>query len=316
VGPDRPNNHDTEGPCRDADLLSAATHGVIERERLRSLGLSRSDIAYRVGTGRLHRKYPGVFAVGRPDLPLDGLFLAGVLACGSRAKLGFLSALRKYELRRGGTHKIDVIAPRSIKPKPGIRLHRPLSLDALDTTVVDGIPITTIAQTLLDVAAPAYRMNMSKLLHEAAVQQVLDMRAIWSVLARNPNAPGARRLEWASREEVPFTRSDLEEAALALFRSFSVPEPETNEWVSDGDKLVEVDFLWRQLGLIVEVDGSRYHSTRWRRRQDAAKTTALQAQRWTVLRFSDVELAGTPERVAALILDALFPSNLGSRTSQ
>jgi hypothetical protein len=137
------------------------------------------------------------------------------------------------------------------------------------------------------------------------VQELLDMRAIWAVLARNPRAPGARRLDWASREEVPFTRSELEEAALSLFRSFSVPEPETNEWVWDGEKLVEVDFLWRKLGLIVEVDGGRYHSTRWRRRQDAAKTAALRAQGWTVIRFADVEINGTPAQVAATVLAAM-----------
>jgi hypothetical protein len=148
-------------------------------------------------------------------------------------------------------------------------------------------------------------LNVGKLLHEAAVEQVLDMRAIWSVLARQPNHPGARRLDWASRGEVPFTRSDLEAAGLALCRSFGISLPEMNEWVSDGEKLVEVDMLWRELGLIVELDGSRYHSTRWRRRQDAAKTAALQAQGWTVLRFSDVEIAGAPAQVAATILTAM-----------
>jgi hypothetical protein len=306
VGPERPNNHDAEGPRWDGALVDAAVHGVIDNIELRALGLSRSDVEYRVRTKRLFRKHPNVYAVGRPDLTLDGTFLAAVRACGRAAMLGFLSALRKWELRGGGTYKIDVIAPRSIKPKPGIRLHRPLSLDALDTTELDGIPITTVAQTLLDVAAPAYGLDIGRLLHEAEVQQLLDMRAIWAVLARQPNHPGARRLDRASREEVPFTRSGLERAALALFCSFSVPEPECNVHVSDGEKLVEVDFIWRELGLIVEVDGSRYHSTRWRRRKDAAKTAALRAQGWTVLRFSDVEVAGTPAQVAATVLAAMF----------
>jgi hypothetical protein len=286
-------------------VVRAARHGVITFDELCALGVSPDEIQYRVSGGRLHRKYTEVFAVGRPDLPLDGEFLAAVLACGPRAVLSHLSALRKWGLRRGGTYRIDVTAPRSIKPKPGIRLHRPLNLDDLDTTVVDGIPITSVAQTLLDVAAPSYRFNVGKLLHEAEVQQVLDMRAIWAVLARSPRAPGARRLDWALREEVPFTRSDLEVAALALFRSHSVPEPKTNEWVWDGTKLVEVDFLWRRFGLIVEVDGGRYHSTRWRRRQDAAKTAALRAQGWTVLRFPDLEINGTPAHVAATILTAM-----------
>jgi hypothetical protein len=312
VGPERPNNHDGGGPRRDVDLLAAARHGVIDRLGLRALELSRSDVEYRVRTGRLHRKYPDVFAVGRPDLPPDGTFLAAVLACGPKAKLSHLSALRKYELRGGGTYRIDVTAPRSIKKKDGIRLHRPRSLDALDTTEVDGIPITSVAQTLLDVAAPAYRINVGKLLHEAAVQELLDMRAIWAVLARQPNHPGARRLDRASREAVPFTRSDLEEAALWVFRSFSVPEPECNHWVSDGEKLVEVDFVWRELRLIVEVDGGRYHSTRWRKRQDAAKTAALRTQGWTVLRFTDVQINGTPAHVAATTLAAMS----GPRTSE
>jgi hypothetical protein len=305
VGPGTTNNSQYEGPSLDFRILRAARHNVITTDELLALELSHSDIGYRLDIGRLHRKYKEVFAVGRPDLTLNGEFLAAVLACGPKATLSHMSALRKWGLRGGGTYRVDVTAPRSIKPKPGIRLHRPLSLDALATTEIDGIPITSVAQTLLDVAAPSYRLNVGKLLHEAEVQQLLDMRAVWNVLACNPRAPGARCLDRASREEVPFTRSELEDAALSLFRSFAVPEPETNEWVWDGEKLVEVDFLWRRFGLIVEVDGARYHSTRWRRRQDAAKTAALRAQGWTVIRFADVEINGTPAQVAATVLTAV-----------
>jgi hypothetical protein len=289
----------------DARILRAATHNVITTDELRALGLADRDISYRVKVNRLHRKYREVYAVGRPDLTLDGVFLAAVLACGSKAALSHTSALRKWGLRGGGTYRIDVVAPRSVKPKKGIRLHRPVSLDALDTTELDGIPITSVAQTLLDVAAPAYRVDVAKLLHEAAVQELLDMREIWSVLARNPRAPGARRLDRASREEVPFTRSELEEAALRVFRSYSVPKPDTNVWISDGEKLVEVDCLWREFGLVVEIQSARYHGTRWRRRQDAAKAAALRAQGWTVQPIWDVEINGTPAQVAATVLAAM-----------
>jgi hypothetical protein len=289
----------------DARILAAASHNVITTEQLVALDLSHSDIGYRVGVKRLHRKYPEVYAVGRPDLALDGVFLAAVLACGPRAALSFHSSLRKYELRGGGTYRVDVTAPRSIKPKKGIRLHRPRSLDDVETTVLDGIPITTVAQTLLDVAAPVHRMNMGKLLHEAIVQELFDLDGLSRVLARNPTAPGARRLAEALTEEVPFTRSDLEVATLALFRAFSVPEPETNACIWDGEKLVEVDFVWREFGLIVEVDGWRYHQSRWRRRQDAAKTEALRAQGWHVIRFSEFAVAGTPAQVAATTLAAM-----------
>jgi hypothetical protein len=316
VGPERPNNCDNEGPSRDVDLLAEAQHNVIDRARLRSLGLSRSNIDYRVRTKRLYRKYPGIFAVGRPDLRLEGEFLAAVLACGPSAVLSHRSAARLWNLSRGGTYRVDVTAPRSVKPKPGIRLHRPLSLDAVDTTIVDGIPVTSVAQTLLDLAAPTSRIDVGKLLHEAEVQQVLDMREVWSVLARNPGAPGARALDWASREEVPFTRSGLEVAALELCREYEIPTPQVNQWVWAGDELTEVDFIWPDARLVVEVDGSRYHSTRWRRRRDAAKTAKLRAAGYTVHRVTDVQIAGAPGAVAALILDELFRSTRGPRASQ
>jgi hypothetical protein len=305
MGPVNRNSSGSRGPGRDLAVIRAATHCVITFDELRELGLSADEIEYRASVGRLHRKFTKVYAVGRPDLPLDGVFLAAVRACGPRAKLSNLSALRKYDLRGGGTYRIDVTAPRSIKPKPGIRLHRTRSLDALDTTEVDDIPITTVAQTLLDVAAPTHRIDMGKLLHRAIVQDLFDATAIWEVLARQPNHSGARRLDRALREEVPCTRSGLEDATLALFASFSVSQPECNAWISDGDKLVEVDFLWRQHRLIVEVDGSRYHRSRWRRRQDAAKTAALRAQGWTVHRFSDTEINGTPAHVAQTALASM-----------
>jgi predicted transcriptional regulator of viral defense system len=305
VGPENVEYRRSRGPIQDFEVLEHARHSVITLDELRALGLSDPAIARRVRAGRLHRRHPEVFAVGRPDLPLDGVFLAAVLACGPRAKLSFVSALRKWDLRGGGTYRIDVTAPRSIKPKKGIRLHRPLSLDDLETTQLDGIPITTVAQTLLDVAAPAYRLNMGKLLHESIVQELFDLNAIARVLARNPTAAGTRRLAEALTEEVPFTRSDLEDATLQLFGSFGIAQPECNAWISDGEKLVEVDFVWRESGLIVEVDGWRYHRSRWRRRQDAAKTAALEAQGWRVRRFWEFEITGTPAQVAATTLAAM-----------
>jgi hypothetical protein len=288
----------------DVRILEAARHNVITTGELRALGLADVAIAYRVQAGRLHRRYREVFAVGRPDLSVDGVFLAAVLACGSRAVLSHRSALRKWRLAGGGTYRVDVSAPRSIKPKPGIRLHRPRSIADLDITELDGIPVTSVAQTLLDMAAPAYRLDVGALIHAAIVEEVLDAREVWAVLARNPGARGARRLDAAMRQEHPFTRSGLERAALALFDRAGIPRPRTNAHVWDGEKLVEVDFVWRELGLIVEVDGSRYHRSRWRRRRDAAKTAALRAQGWIVHRYTDSDVAGTPELVATAVLAA------------
>ncbi len=295
------NSPPPEGPSLDGPIARAARHGVITRDQLRSLGLTDSDIAYRIRAGRLHRRHKCVYAVGRPDLPLDGVLLAAVLACGPEAKLSHRSAARKYALLAGGTYRVDVTAPRSVKRKDGIRLHRPLSLDARDTAIVDAIAITTVARTLLDCADPALRVDIGAMFHEAGVQGLLDMREIWAVLARSPNHRGARRLDRAAREEHPFVRSGLERAMVALLARFGVPAAQVNQHVWNGEALVEVDFLWRDASLVVEVDGGRYHASRWRRRKDAEKTAKLRAAGFVVHRFTDTELAGAPQRIAATI---------------
>ena len=85
--------------------------------------------------------------------------------------------------------------------------------------------------------------------------------------------------------------------------------PRVNRHVWAGDELLEVDFCWPDAGVIVEVDGARYHSTRWRRRKDAEKTARLRAAGFIVLRFTDTEIAAAPDRVVAAIAAALGPSS-------
>jgi very-short-patch-repair endonuclease len=289
----------------DAQILAACRHGVIHRDRLLALGLSTSDLAYRLRTGRLHRVHKLVYAVGRPDLPLDGHFLAAVLACGPQACLSFRSAARKHRFLGGGVDRIDVTGPRGIKSKRGIRVHGSLSLIDLDTTTAEGIPITTVARTLLDCSTPALRVDVGRMVHEARIQTEFDARDVWDVLARCPNHPGARRLDGAMREEHPVTRSGLEDAMVALLRRAGLGGWRSNRHVWAGDELLEVDFVWLDQRVIVEVDSARYHSSRWRQRKDAEKTAKLRTAGWIVLRITDAEINGGPARVAARIAAAL-----------
>jgi hypothetical protein len=303
VGRRSSNSSYLDSPGEDARILAAARHGVITAEALYALGLSKHDVAYRVRVGRLHRRYRGVYAVGRPDLRIEGAFLAAVLACGHGGVLSHAAAAHLYGIRSSAAARIDVTAPRGRAGHDGIRLHRPRLLEDEDITAFEGIPITTVGRTLLDMGAQG--LDLARAMHEAQVRELLDMSEVWSVLARNPTARGARALERASREEVPFTRSGLERSFLGLCRVGGVPTPRANPWVWDGEKLVEVDFWWPWARLIVEVDGLRYHGTRYRRRMDATKTAALRSTGLVVERFTDVQIAGAPQAVAASVLDHL-----------
>jgi len=163
--------------------------------------------------------------------------------------------------------------------------------------------VTTVARTLLDLAAGLPRRQVGWAMHEAAVQRIFDPAAVLMELDRNLRHRGRRMLGQLLEAEVAPTRSGLEIAGLEIVKKLPLPRPEVNFEIWT-DRKEEVDLCWPGLRLIVEWDGGRYHATRWRRRADAEKTKRLEEAGWIVLRFSDLEVALEPDRVAAATLAA------------
>ena len=125
----------------------------MSRAELLQLGASRARVDAWVKRGRLHRLYRGVYAVGHAHLGRDGKRLAGLLACGEGAVLSHRTAASHWGLLDTQSARIDVTARRSREGAPGIRLHSSRSLLARDKTAHEGMPITSVARTLLDLAA-------------------------------------------------------------------------------------------------------------------------------------------------------------------
>jgi Transcriptional regulator, AbiEi antitoxin len=152
--------------------LAGRQWGVVSLAQLRALGVGRSAITRRVRAGQLHRLHPAVYSMGHCALRAEGHRLAAVLACGPGAVL------------------IDVTAPRRRHGAPGIRLHRSRSLDAQDTTHHEGIPITTISRTLLDLAATARPSELERALAQSERLKLYDHRAIQATIARSSEHRG------------------------------------------------------------------------------------------------------------------------------
>jgi predicted transcriptional regulator of viral defense system len=132
--------------------LAERQHGVVSLSQLNALGLGKAAVAKRAANGRLHRVHRGVYAVGHARLTLPGRWMAAVLACGQKAVLSHRSAAGLWGLRPDNRANTDVSLPsRSARPRPGIDVHRSVTLTPADRTVKDGIPCTTLARTLLDV---------------------------------------------------------------------------------------------------------------------------------------------------------------------
>jgi very-short-patch-repair endonuclease len=276
---------------------------VVSRAQLRALGLERGAVEKALRAGRLHRIHHGVYAVGHVALRVEGHRLAAVLACGPDAVLSHRTAAAHWGLLHTDQTRIDVTAPRGRHGAPGIRLHRSRSLDAQDTTSHEGIPITTIARTLLDLAATARPSELERALAQAERLQLYDHRAIEDVIARSNGHRGTQVLAQATTHEPRWTRNEWEAAFLQLLRNAAMPEPLVNDTFHAPDHgHCEPDYHWPTHRVIVETDGWETHGTRAAFRSDRAKDAALTVSGYRVLRFTkDVEPELVVRRLRALL---------------
>jgi very-short-patch-repair endonuclease len=254
-----------------------------------SLGFDRKSISYRVRVGRLHPTYPGVYAVGTPILTPRGHLRAALLHYGPTAILSHRSAAAFWGIRPTAQANVDVMVPGSSRrSRRGIRLHRARILHADDVTTHDGMPITSIPRTALDIAATLLRPHLTRAIEQADRLELLDLRAIDQVCARHPNHPGRRPLLSAVQafREPPQTRSELERRFLDIIRAANLPEPSINVMVAG----YEVDFHWPEQRLVVELDGYAFHKQRAAFERDRAKDIALQRANQHVIRLTHLRL--------------------------
>jgi predicted transcriptional regulator of viral defense system len=267
--------------------LAEAQWGVVTLAQLRALGLGARAVQRRCVSGRLRRLHRGVYAVGHRVLRPEGRRLAAVLACGPGAVLSHRSAAAHWELLGSAAAVVDVTAPVTRSGAPGIRLHRSRSLAARDATSHRGIPITTVARTLLELAATVRSDRLERALAQAQRLQLYDHNAITGVLTRANGHWGAGALARATAIEPQLTRSELEARFLKLVRDAGMPEPMTNLVLAAPDNpRLEVDACWPAHHLIVELDGWETHRTRAAFEADRRRDAALQAAGWRVLRFT------------------------------
>jgi predicted transcriptional regulator of viral defense system len=287
--------------------LAAAQHATLAVRQLVGLGLSASAVRERVARGRLHRVYAGVVAV----VPLElltrkGWTMAATLACRPSTLATHRSAAALHELRLAQRAWVDVATPGAKgHRRPGIRVHSGTTLSPADAGAVDGIPCTTLARTLLDVADDATPRELERALDVAEQRRVLDMRAIDDVLSRAEGRRGAKRLRAVLAEHdvgSTLTRSALEEALLAIARAAGLPPDAANVWIAfpDGGG-AEADFVWRAQRLIVEVDGRAPHTIRRAFDADRRRDARLMLLGWRVVRFTWQQVMREPAYVAATL---------------
>jgi predicted transcriptional regulator of viral defense system len=187
----------SDGPPRDVQIsrLAERQHGVISLHQLQFYGLSPRAVRDRVAAGRLTRIHRGVYAVGHGRLTLRGHWMAAVLAYGPTVVLSHRSAAALHGIRRTNPAQRRVTLPSpSARPRPGIDVHRSTTLEPKDITTVGGIPCTTLARTLLDLAEVVDRRGVKRAIDQAEVLRIFDLRAIDDILSRTAGRRGAAAL--------------------------------------------------------------------------------------------------------------------------
>jgi very-short-patch-repair endonuclease/predicted transcriptional regulator of viral defense system len=282
----------TTPPRLDAEIArqAARQHGVVTYAQLLATGLGRRAIEYRLRSGRLIRVRRGVYAIGHPPTSPLARAMAAVLACGPHALLSHHSAAVLWKMTARWQRQIHVTVP-TRRRHPGIRVHRSTTLRPPDTTVHYGIPVTSPARTLLDLADTFDDPTLTRAVNEARLSRYLHLDDLANLLARSPGRATRRLHKFVDRASGP-TRSEFEDAFLAFVDRFRLPRPEVNQIVAG----YEVDMLWREQRLVVELDGRSYHEDGFE--LDRERDADLLAAGFPVVRVTWLRLNNTPAREA------------------
>jgi AbiEi antitoxin C-terminal domain/Protein of unknown function (DUF559)/Transcriptional regulator, AbiEi antitoxin len=262
----------------------ARQHGVITRSQLLELGFSPSAIQHRIARGRLHRLWNGVYAVGRPELSREGRWLAAALACGPDAVLSHGSAAALWGIREEQPGPIEVSVPQAaVRRRPGIRVRRRAHLDGDDVTERDGVPLTSPVRTVVDLAPRLSLVALERTINEAANLDLVSPDELREAIEHKGGQRGVARLRTVlDRRTFRLTRSHLERLFLPLAAQSGLPPPETRVDLRG----FEVDFYWRDLDLIVETDGLRYHRTPAQQARDRLRDQVHAAAGLMTVRFT------------------------------
>ena len=301
-------DHVRKGSAAEAALarVAAEQYGVAPRAQLLERGVSRMQIENRVASGFLIPLHRGVYAVGHSSLRPAGRRLAAVLACGPGAVLWPRDAGAAWDLCADAGSRIHVAVPRGGArggARPGIHVHR-RRLDPDETTVHEGIPIATVAVTLVGLGAVLGERALGEAVDRAIELRIYDQSRVEAALRRGrPGSAALRRVLRRRHPDAHWTRSRLERAMLELIDRHALPRPGVN--VDLAGLRVVPDLLWADRRLVVELDSWGFHSSPEAFEADRRKTADLQRAGYRVLRFTWRQVHHDPAWVLAHLEAAL-----------
>jgi very-short-patch-repair endonuclease len=280
--------------------LAERQHGVVSGPQLLHASVDRHVIDHKLRVGRLLPIHRGVYAVGHRRLTRRGWWMAAVLAAGPGAVLSHRAAAALHGIWHYDGLEVTAAADRS---RPGITVHKSCP-PADEDTELEGIPVTGLSRTLLDLAAVLPAHHVERAFNEAEVRGLTDSLSLPDLVERYPGRRGIRAIKAILETGPAFTRSELEARFTAFRRKTRLPSPSLNAVVEG----YECDCVWLGHRLVVELDGRAIHATQAAFERDRARDRALTAAGWRVVRVTWGQLHDEPEALAADLRRILRPS--------
>lgn len=278
--------------------IAERQRGLIGRTQLIEAGITPDAIRHRLATGRLHTLYRGIYVVGRPRLEPLAAATAAVMHLGGRGVLSHRTAAMLWGILDTPELPVEItVVDSDLRPRPGLTVRRSRTLSEADIRRCQGLPVTSPARTLIDLAG-ILDLHELEAVYAMAIRRRLVTRAeVAAAIRRAPRGRGAANLralvEQGARPVL--TRSHYERKVLDLIRRAELPAPQVNATI-DG---MEVDFLWPEQKLVVEFDGFAYHSDRSSFEQDRLRDQRLAAAGYRVLRITARQVDNRPEALIA-----------------
>ena len=271
-----------------AARVAARQHGVISRSQLVAAGCSDRNVRTLVRDGLLERRERGIYVIGGSPPTWHQRVLIACFAGGPLALAGHRCATSLWRFDRYRAGVIELAAPyESARIRAGLRVHRSTDLPARDRTVLDGIPVTSPARTLVDVSRFMTPTRLASMVDDAVRRDLTSYEELherFSALAR-PGRDGIATMRAVLADRpggAPVPGSSFETEVKALLLTGGVPEPVLQHRVQCDDMTYVLDLAWPELLVAVECDGFRFHRTPDQLEWDARRQSELALRGWLV----------------------------------
>lgn len=307
--------------ARSLSSLASSQGGVFSVGQAMESGVARSTIARQHAEEHLFKVYRSTYARSS-TVTQKGIWWAGVLATGEGSVVSHMSALRLWGItswvgptevlrpssagskdradgRRRATNPGEGALGRSAvtesgRPVPVLKIRGTRNLDPTEVATCDGIPVTTVARSFVDICGSIGKGQLKKLLHEASRDGKLNFAEVRAAMDRARGKKGVGRLREIIDDWDPqtvWTKNEMEKEVKDLLRAADLPEPLVNRMV--GGHLA--DFFYPDCGLIIETDGAQDHNAPFGVERDKELDSDLQLKGFRTLRLTRSMIRRDPE---------------------